>query len=154
MARLNAGMAHVQHVGITVSDLDTAAEFYVTLTGGRLIGPYRRSGPRIDAVTGHPGAVVSQAFVEAPEGGALIELLHYGGVPESRIDPDNAHVGAAHVALEVHDLDSVIASARALGFEPLSDPIIGGEGPFEGRRLLYVVGPDQVRLELVETRHD
>lgn len=143
-------MSRVQHIGLTVGDLDVAVAFYLAMTGGTLEGPFERIGPGVDRVTGHRGAIVRQALVLPPEGGALIELLQYSGIPVSQIDPDNAHVGAVHVALEVADLEAALATAAGLGYRALSDPIVGGTGPLEGFRLLYVLGPDDVRVELLQ----
>lgn len=143
-------MRRVHHVGITVSDIDAALAFYADLTGGTVSGPLDKSGPAIDAVTGYPGVVVRQAFVTVPDGDTLIELLQYRGGSPVVIDPDNGSVGAVHVAILVHDLDAVLERLAARGVKALSDPITGTAGLMEGHRFLYVLGPDRVRVELVE----
>ncbi|GAA1226405.1 hypothetical protein GCM10009676_05510 [Prauserella halophila] len=56
----------IHHVGITVGDIERSLAFYVDLLAGRRFGPWRRSGPRVDAVTGYPGVVVHRAFVDPP----------------------------------------------------------------------------------------
>lgn len=140
----------MHHAGITVSDLDAAAEFFVHLTGGTLQGPYEKRGPAIDAVTGYPGVVVRQAFVRLPTGETVIELLEYRGGSGMRIDPDNGSIGAVHVAILVDDLDATLARLEARGVTRLSDPITATVGPLEHHRLLYVLGPDDVRVELIE----
>lgn len=140
----------VHHAGITVSDVDAAADFFVHLTGGELLGPYEKRGPAIDAVTGYVGVVVRQAFVRLPGDATLIELLEYRGGSGVRIDPDNGSVGAMHVALVVDDLDATLNRLAARGVTRLSDPITATSGPLEHHRLLYVLGPDDVRVELIE----
>ncbi|MFI0446574.1 VOC family protein [Actinomadura sp. 6N118] len=142
-------MSQVHHVGITVSDIDTSLEFYASLLAGERIGPMDRSGPRIDQVTGYPGVVVRQAFVRPPDGTAVVELLQYVGGSPVVLDPDNGHVGAAHVAITVHDLDAVLARLRTQGVEAVSDPIVCSE-PMEGFRAVYVLDPDRIRVELLE----
>lgn len=142
-------MNAVHHVGLTVSDLERSLHFYEQLLGGDRLGPYERSGPRIDAVTGHPGVVVRQAFVTAPAGSTVVELLQYVGGSDVVLDPDNGHVGAVHVAVTVADLDVTLARLRALGAEALSDPIVASE-PLAGHRVVYVLDPDRVRVELVQ----
>jgi catechol 2,3-dioxygenase-like lactoylglutathione lyase family enzyme len=140
----------INHVGITVSDIDRSLDFYVRVLGGAHVGSWERSGPRIDAVTGYPGVVVHQAFVRLPEEATLIELLQYVGGSEQVIDPDNGHAGAVHVAVNVVGLDGLLAQLREEGVPVLSEPIVAGEGPLEGCRVVYVLDPDQVRVELVE----
>jgi catechol 2,3-dioxygenase-like lactoylglutathione lyase family enzyme len=136
-------------VGITVSDLARSLDFYADLMGGERLGPYRRSGPRIDAVTGHPGVVVHQAFVRAEEGSTVVELLQYENGSPVVLDPDNGHVGAVHVAITVTGLDAILRRLRDRGVEVVSDPIVASE-PMAGHRCVYVLDPDRVRVELVE----
>jgi glyoxylase I family protein len=143
-------MRRVHHVGITVSDIGSAVEFYRELTNGVVSGPFHRSGPAIDAVTGYPGVVVHQAFITAPDGETMIELLQYENGSPVVIDPDNGSVGAVHVAIVVHDLDATLVRLAARGVEALSAPITGGAGLMENHRFLYVLGPDRVRVELIE----
>ncbi|MFC8676914.1 VOC family protein [Streptomyces griseorubiginosus] len=140
----------VNHVGITVRDLDRSLDFYARILGGERVGSWERSGPRIDAVTGYPGVVVRQAFVRLPRGATLIELLQYvGGSPEVT-DPDHGRAGSVHVAVDVDGLDALLARLRAEEVAVLSEPVTAGEGPLEGCRLVYVLDPDRVRVELVE----
>lgn len=146
-------MRRVHHVGITVSDLEESIDFYGDVTRGDVSGPFEKSGPAIDAVTGYPGVVVRQAFISLPDGDTVIELLQYQGGSGARVDPDNGNVGAVHVGIFVNDLDETIARMRARGTEFVSDPITGTEGPMEGHRFLYAIGPDRVRVELVEPPH-
>ena len=142
-------MTSVHHVGITVSDIERSLAFYAGLLGGDRIGPFRRSGPRIDAVTGYPGVVVHQAFATAPDGSTMVELLQYENGSDVVLDPDNGHVGAAHVAIVVHDLDAVLARLSAEGVPAVSEPIVAS-APMAGHRCVYVLDPDRVRVELVE----
>lgn len=143
-------MPSINHAGVTVRDLDRSLDFYVRLLGGAPLGPWERSGPRIDAVTGYPGVVVRQAFVRLPEGTATLELLQYSGGSPQVIDPDHGHVGAVHIAVDVTGLDALLARLRAEGVPVLSEPIVAGAGPLEGCRVVYVLDPDRVRIELVE----
>jgi glyoxylase I family protein len=142
-------MTAVHHIGITVSDLEASLDFYADLLGGERIGPFERSGPRIDAVTGYPGVVVRQAFVRALTGDTVVELLQYVGGSSVRLDPDNGHVGAAHVAITVRGLDGLLDRLRQRGVETVSDPIVVS-APMAGYRCVYVLDPDRVRVELVE----
>jgi len=139
----------IHHVGITVSDITRSLAFYADLLGGEVLGPWERRGPRIDEVTGYPGVVVHQAFVRPLDGTAVVELLQYDGGSTVVLDPDNGHVGAAHVALTVTDLDAALARLAASGVARVSDPITCS-APIEGYRAVYVLDPDSVRVELLE----
>lgn len=63
----------VHHVGVTVSALERSLEFYTRLLDGHRHAPWERSGPAVEAVTGYPGVLVRQAFVEATGGETLVE---------------------------------------------------------------------------------
>lgn len=140
---------YIHHVGLTVSDIETSLSFYAGLLGGERLGPWDRSGPGVDQVTGYPGVVVRQAFVRPPDGSAVVELLQYVGGSPVVLEPDNGHVGAAHVALTVRDLDAVLRRLRIEGVEVLSEPIVCSE-PMAGYRAVYVLDPDRIRVELLE----
>ena len=140
----------VHHIGITVSDLETAIRFYASLSQGEVLGPYEKSGPAVEAATGYPGVVVRQAFVRFPDGETVIELLQYRGGSGRSIDPDNGHAGAAHPAIVVADMTAALEAATANGGRAISEPKVATEGPMEGCRYVYVIGPDRVRVELVE----
>lgn len=142
-------MTAIHHAGITVSDISRSLDFYADLLGGEVLGPYERSGPRIDAVTGYPGVVVRQAFVRAAEGSTVVELLHYDGGSGLSIDPDNGHAGAVHVAVTVADLDATLERLADRGVTAISDPVTISE-PLAGYRVVYVMDPDRVRVELME----
>lgn len=146
-------MRRMHHMGITVSDMDRAVEFYRDLTQGEVAGPFEKRGPAVEAATGYPGIVVLQAFLAFPGGDTVIELLEYRNGSGSRINPDNGHVGAAHPAIVVQDLDSTLARLAARGTMALSDPMVATAGPLEDYRYVYVLGPDDVRVELLEPPH-
>ncbi|MFB9930551.1 VOC family protein [Amycolatopsis halotolerans] len=139
----------IHHVGITVHDLAASTEFYRDLLGGSVEGPFERSGPRIDEVTGYPGVIVRQSFVSAGYGDTVVELLQYENGSPTRIDPDHGQTGAAHVAITVDDLDATLERLRGRGVAAVSEPIVTSH-PMAGCRAVYVLDPDRVRVELVQ----
>lgn len=146
-------MTRIHHIGITVSDTAAATAFYATATDGVVTGPLVKSGPAVDAATGHPGVEILLTFIQAADG-VFIELAEYRGAGSQRIDPDNGHIGAAHPAIVVDDIDATLARLAALGHRPLSQTMTATAGPMEGFRYVYVRGPDDVRVELLQTPHD
>lgn len=145
-------MSRIHHVGITVGDIDRSLAFYTRLLGGDPQGPWDRSGPGVDRVTGYPGVVVRQAFVTTDKGGpdaTVVELLQYVGGSEVVLDPDNGYAGAAHVALTVADLDAMLVRLRSEGVAVVGEPITCS-APLAGYRAVYVLDPDRVRVELME----
>lgn len=140
----------LHHMGITVGDMDVALAFYHALAGGRIEGPYVKSGPAVEAATGHPGIRILQAFVSFPAGDAVLELLEYRGGSTPPLEPDNGAAGAAHPAVVVDDIDAALDRVRTLGYANLSEPMTATAGPLHQWRYVYVLGPDRVRVELVQ----
>ena len=148
-------MGHrLHHMGITVSDIDSAAEFYRELTGGEVVRLPAKSGPAVEAVTGYPGIEVLLAFVSFAGGDSVIELAEYRNGSGEHVDPDNGRAGSAHPAIVVDDLDTVLKSALARGVRATSAPQVATAGPLEGFRYVYLIGPDDVRVELLEEPHE
>lgn len=142
-------MTAVHHVGITVSDIDRSLAFYADLLQGQALGPWDRSGPGVDKVTGYTGVVVRQAFALSANGDTAVELLQYIGGSDVVLDPNNGYVGAVHVAIVVADLDGTLAELRARGVQAVSDPVVTN-APMRNFKAVYVLDPDGVRVELVE----
>lgn len=145
-------MTRLHHMGITVSDTEAATAFYRAVTGGEVIGPLVKSGPSVEAATGYPGVEVVLTFIRVHDE-VFLELAEYRNADNPRIDPDNGFVGAAHPAIVVDDIEAAIARAGALGHAPVSAVMTGTAGPLEGYRYVYLRGPDDVRVELLEAPH-
>ena len=145
-------MTRVHHVGITVSDSVAATAFYTAVTGGAVTGPLVKSGPAVEAATGYPGAEIHLTFIRADDG-VYIELAEYRGAGGAPLDPDNGRAGAAHPAIVVDDIDATLAHVGTLGYDALSPVATATAGPLEGYRYVYVLGPDQVRVELLQAPH-
>lgn len=143
-------MPKLHHIGITVSDTDTAVTFYREITKVEPIGPLMKSGPAVEAATGHPGVTVVLTFLPFADGETVIELAEYRDGPGGSIRPDTGFVGVSHPAIVVDDIDAMLTRLDALGYRSLSEPMIGTSGPLEGYRYVYVLGPDELRVELLE----
>lgn len=145
-------MPRLHHIGITVSDTAAATAFYAAATGGDVIGPLSKSGPAVEAATGYRGVEILLTFIRLDDG-VFLELAEYRGADNPRIDPDNGHTGAAHPAVVVPDIEASLARLATLGYEPLSQTMTATAGPLDGYRYVYVRGPDDVRVELLQEPH-
>ena len=149
----HTGNARMHHMGITVSDTQATVDFYRLIAEIEVTGPLVKSGPAVDAVTGRQGAVILITFVAfAPFDGraTVIELAEYRGDPEPPLDPVNSRVGAAHPAIVVPSIEEAAARVSDAGYAVTAAPQIATSGPLEGFRYTYVIGPDRVRVELLE----
>lgn len=141
----------LNHASVTVSDLDQMIAFFVDGLGYRLLSRGPRDPRLIERMTGIPGASLEIAFVEAA--GHRVELIRYVA-PEGRqvVKPRLCDVGAAHIGLDIADLDAALAAASRHGFALAGEVIAIDAGPNAGRRVCYLRNADGITVEFLEVR--
>src|SRR5204863_7497824 len=95
----------LDHIAVTVSDLDRSLPFYKDVLGFKEVERHLLEGEAISAMAGKPGVVMQVVRLQPPEGpGILLDLQQYikphGGV-------SNAQLGMAnhsHFCFGVKDL--------------------------------------------------
>ena len=139
----------LNHVGLTVADLDRSIAFYTAIFDVTVEGPWDRTGPGVGKVTGYPGCSVRQAFLNFGRADQLLELLEYtnGGVV---VDPANGNAGAGHFAVVVDDVDTLYAALLAKGHRFVSPPMTTSPNPLFYGRIVYLIDPDGFRIELYQ----
>lgn len=137
------------HTSFTVADLDVAIGFFVAGLGFKLQSRGSRDPRLIARMTGVVGADLEIAFVEAA--GQRIELICYRGPADrGRVKPRLCDVGAAHVGLDVANMDAAVAAAARHGFALAGEVITIDAGPNAGRRVAYVRDKDGTTVEFLE----
>lgn len=146
------GLRAVDHVGLTVPDLDRAVRFLVDVVGATELfrhGPYE-AGPNTASHFGrHPESrVVGIAMVRL--GACNVELLQFEAPDEFRRWPSPSDWGGHHVAVYVDDLDGAVASLTEAGVEVLGAPM-ALPGPESGpaARFVFFRAPWGAFFELV-----
>jgi len=141
------GITHFDHVGITVSDLDTAAAFFISL-GFEVKGRMAMQGEFVDTVIGIPDSRSEIVTLRPPDGGTALELSSFT-YPEHEPGSPNAmsnELGLRNVSFEVDDLDAILERLAADGYH-----LIGGVGQYEDVwRMCYVRGPDGIIVALAQ----
>ena len=135
----------VHHTGITVSDLDRSIEFY-TRFGFELEERLSESGPEVDEGTGVKGAYMHCAMLLRDD--MRLELIEYAAPEGAPAALPNNGIGAAHIAIQVEDIDEAVAQLRADGIRFTSDPI----DHESGLRWVYMKDPDGITAELFQVR--
>ena len=144
-------MARIQrfdHVGITVSDLDTVTAFFVGLglevEGERMFV----EGEFLDTVIGIPDSRTEIVMLRPPDGGTRLELSsfvrpdHEPGSPTAMAN----ELGLRNVAFEVDDLQAAVDRLAADGYG-----LVGAIGQHEHIwRMAYVRGPEGIIVSLAE----
>jgi len=140
----------IDHVSVTVGDLDRSLAFYRDLLGIPMLGRGFEDGSPGANVTGLAHAEFHYADLDLGSG-QILELLQYirpVGVPVTQrvYDP-----GSGHIAIRVDDLDRMLGRLERAGITPRSAPI-KLEDPewWRGARCVYLTDPDGATIELVE----
>jgi catechol 2,3-dioxygenase-like lactoylglutathione lyase family enzyme len=144
------GLAAIQrfdHVGITVADLDSVADFFVGL-GFEVEGRMFVEGEFLDTVCGIPDSRTEIVMLKPPDGGTRLELGRFVR-PDHEPGSPNAmanELGLRNIAFEVDDLPAVVDRLGADGYG-----LVGGIGEYEGVwRMAYVRGPEGLIVSLAE----
>ncbi len=137
----------MDHVGITVQNLDQAIAFFEALGFG-VDGRSEVGGPWADRVNGLDGTRVDMAMVSPPgEGGPKLELTRFiSPDPVGETDRPVNSFGFTHVCYQVEDVDAVIARARDAGYGLIRE-LVHYEDVF---LLAYIRGPEGLIVEVAQ----
>jgi len=143
----------VEHIGITVPDMEQATTFFAEAFGAEKLYDMLDEplgGPAVEAGLGIPqGAVIQVIRMLRLGNGPNLELFTYTGVAQR--DPVvPSDYGLQHFCVYVDDIEAAAARLEKAGGIPLSPPndLPGGDaGP--GNRYLYARTPWGSTIELV-----
>ena len=140
------------HTGIQVADLERSVRFYRDILGFELVFQWNPQAEYIRTIVGYPEADIHAAILRLPGTDVVLELLDYRNVDRTAVDTRTANPGTAHIAFFVDDLDTLYADLVRKGVRSVSPPVTPTIGPNEGGRAVYLIDPDGIRVELIETR--
>ena len=139
---------NADHVTVVVRDVESAKKFFALL-GFKAAIDTVISGEPLSTYMGMKNiearhiTLVLQGCTPRFE----IQLLHYMNPPILK-DPDTADLhrtGYNHLALRVEDLDSEVKRLEGAGVLIKNQPVA-----FHDRKLVFLAGPEDVTIELVE----
>jgi catechol 2,3-dioxygenase-like lactoylglutathione lyase family enzyme len=148
-----AGLRRLDHVGLTVPDLDEAVRFFREVFGAVVLvrhGPYQPApASNVTNFARHPDTAVRGIALVQIAGG-VVELLAYDAPDRHPEPPRTSDAGGHHVAFYVDDLDVAMQRLREAGIEVLGEPLaFAGDEAGIGARFVYVRAPWGLFLELV-----
>jgi catechol 2,3-dioxygenase-like lactoylglutathione lyase family enzyme len=153
MAVAVPGLARVDHIGITVPDLELATTWLTDVIGCELmyeLGPFLSGDSEwmLEHMNVHPRTVMDRLRFFKVNGQAVLEVFQYSSPEQSTTPPRNSDVGGHHLALYVEDLDAAVAYLRERGVTVLGEPT-ASSGASTGQRWVYFLAPWGTQWELV-----
>ena len=150
------GMQGIDHIGVTVPDLDEAERFFVDVLGAELIytlGAKQADDDWMQVTLGvHPRTVIREIRFLRLGNGSNLELFKYDAADGQAGNPRNSDIGGHHLALYVDDLDEALDYLRTNGVEIMGEPV-ESKNLSEGQRWVYFRSPWGMQFELVSFPH-
>lgn len=147
-----ATITRPHHTGLQIADLQRSLAFYQGILGFEVVFQWNPRAPYIGELVGYPEVDLHAAILRMPNSDVFLELLEYRNVERMPVDTATGNPGTAHVAFFVDDLDTLYADLRAKGVASVSPPVTPTIGPNEGGRAVYMIDPDGIRVELIQSR--
>ena len=140
----------LDHVSVTVRDLEASLAFYVGLLELPLIARGTSDDAELAEIMGQRDVSIRWADIEVGEALVLelVEFVSPVGTPvtKSLWDP-----GATHIGLQVADSGAVHERLREAGVQLVSKPVrLTEQGDWYGVQVHYAIDPDGTWIELVQ----
>ena len=146
----------IQHIGLTVPDMEQAVRFFEDVFGAVAClstGPLDVDDAYMVRKLGVPGNMRIKDIKMLRCGrGTNLELFEYTGEPEVSAIKRNSEVGGWHFAFQVDDAIAAVERLRQHGVDILDGPNYVDAGPFEGLTWVYLRAPWGQFLELVSMK--
>ncbi len=150
------GARGIDHIGITVPDMDQAVRFFVDVLGcekamsfGPIADPTPEGTFMTDALGVHHKAVITEITLLRSGHGSNIELFSYQSPDQKAVQAKNSDIGAHHIAFYVDDINVAADYLRGKGVETRMGPIPIEEGPAAGQVILYFNAPWGLQMEAI-----
>lgn len=137
-------MPGLNHVGLTVSDIERSIGFYRDTVGMQPAGRTRIAGEWFDTLTHNRGAEIDVAMLRL--GDFTLQLVQYLAAGGERLPLGHNQIGNPHLCIDVEDVDAKRRAVVAAGVE--ATPIVDIMG--SGTRSFYVADPDGVPVEFLQ----
>jgi catechol 2,3-dioxygenase-like lactoylglutathione lyase family enzyme len=147
------GLLGVEHVGLTVPDVEAATRFFVDVLGAETLfdaGPFSSEDDWMEAHLGvHPRAVIRRLRMLRLAAGPSIELFEYSSPDHDPARARNSDADGHHLAFYVADMAAAIDHLKRHNVKILGDPTTLADGASAGLTWVYFLAPWGLQLELV-----
>lgn len=146
------GLRGVEHIGVTVPDVEEAEQFFVEVLGCQRVyslGPFQSEDDWMRTNLGvHPRTVMRELRFYRCRTGANFEVFEYDSADEQHAPPSNSDIGGHHVAFYVDDFDAALAHLHRYGIEVMGEPTRSTSHSL-GQTWVYFRAPWGMYFELV-----
>ncbi len=140
----------LDHVSVTVSDMNRSLAFYRDLLGLEEVERHRLEGETISEMAGKPDVVMQVVRLQAPETpGVLLDLQQYITPQGDISDAQLGDVAHSHFCFGVPDLFGTYTTLKAKGVEFVSEPV-NFDLEWGVVHVVFFKDPDGFVLELME----
>lgn len=148
------GMRGMDHVGLTVPDLNQAISFLTDVLGcskpAYAVGPFKFNDDWMQVhLNVNPRAEIAKLAMVRCNDGSNVELFQYDVAGQNRNEPRNSDIGGHHLAFYVDDMAAAVAYLKGKGVRMLGDPTPFKDGPIGGETIDYFLTPWGAQMELV-----
>lgn len=141
----------ISHFGIQVADLQRSLAFYRDLIGLEVVREAVLDDEVTRALVGYPTAILNVALLRLPQGAAYLEIIQYEGVAGVPVDAATVNPGTCHLCFHVEDLAATYQRLTEAGVASVSAVLDLKTQPFVGSKVVYMIDPDGVRVELLDS---
>lgn len=147
-------MRGLEHVSMTVPDLDEASKFFEDVLGCEVLfsvgGFSEETGMSMERqINVDPKARCVDFRYMRCGNGTNIELFQYEAPDQKTEVPRNSDVGGHHLAFYVDDIHAAIKHLKENGVRVLGEPTVVTSGPTAGLTWIYFLAPWGLNLEIV-----
>ena len=149
------GIQGMEHVGLTVPNLQEACDFFESILGAEVLFTAATDFRNDDSdwmtthLNIHPRAVVKEFRYVRMRNGTNLELFEYSSPDQKTVLPKNSDVGGYHLAFYVDDIYAAVKFLKDNGVKVLDEPTVYTDGPNLGLTWCYFMAPWGLQLEVV-----
>jgi glyoxylase I family protein len=114
----------VDHIAVTVSNLDRSLAFYQDVLGLREVERHRLAGPGIEQMADKPGTILQVVRLAAPDSPkVLVDLQEYLAPTGKQSDSKLGDIANAHFCFGVKGLARTYRQLKEQGVDFVSEPV-------------------------------
>jgi catechol 2,3-dioxygenase-like lactoylglutathione lyase family enzyme len=148
------GIRGIDHVAMTVPDLDQAVAFFTDVLGcakpSYQVGPLKFDDDWMQVhLNVDPRAEIAKIAMVRCFSGANVELFQYTVAGQGKTEPRNSDIGGHHIAFYVDDEAAAADYLKSKGVKMLGAPTPFDQGPIAGETIDYFLTPWGAQMEIL-----